>query len=371
MKTKRTSNFELLRIVALLIIIASHIHGHCINIQLQGNYYSDIFGHPLFYSELGILAIIAPMGVIGNAIFILISGYFMASKPAENINLIASAKKLLTQLFYAIILLTAGSLAIVAYDTLQGGQNSSLIVDLQELKVIAWFPGYYFLILLIARLFLNKYLQSLDKNKYITLLVSLFSLTQFMWTVKVIQGLGYGFDTLITGLLLYSLGGYIRQYNPFDKIRSWVLVIVILGSNLAFYISFYLMTIKSIGVNNVQEDNFVQTIPDYTNYSLPVLMIGLCLFELFRRLPSFYNKTINWVGSATFMIYLLHDTALFQGIWKKQAWLPLLQESVLKCIITLIIYVVATFIVGVVAYLIYALLFKIIESEKFQKVINK
>lgn len=73
---------ELLRIIAMIMIIAYHIFRHCIYIQLidinsittLGNGW---FSYPSFFKRLCILAIISPMGQIGNAIFLIVFGYFM------------------------------------------------------------------------------------------------------------------------------------------------------------------------------------------------------------------------------------------------------------------------------------------------------
>lgn len=76
-KKERNSNIELLRIVAMMMIIIFHIIHHCVRNQLPN---SVIFNSPEIFKELSIPQIIATMGSIGNAIFILISGYFMANR---------------------------------------------------------------------------------------------------------------------------------------------------------------------------------------------------------------------------------------------------------------------------------------------------
>lgn len=76
MKKQRSSNFELLRIVAMFMIVLYHIYIHCISGQLTDGG-TGLFTTPQFSKKLTILALIAPMGMIGNHIFILISGYFI------------------------------------------------------------------------------------------------------------------------------------------------------------------------------------------------------------------------------------------------------------------------------------------------------
>lgn len=84
-KKVRSSNIELLRIVAMLMIVIYHIVCHCVipqltdsaSIERMGNGYFNV---PAFYKKLLIVDLIDPWGQISNAIFILISGYFMVSK---------------------------------------------------------------------------------------------------------------------------------------------------------------------------------------------------------------------------------------------------------------------------------------------------
>ena len=88
-KKYRSSNMELLRICAMLMIILFHIVRHCVSIQLTdggsiARWGNGLFNYPAFYRKLLILVSIMPLGIIANAIFILISGYFMINKKHEN-----------------------------------------------------------------------------------------------------------------------------------------------------------------------------------------------------------------------------------------------------------------------------------------------
>lgn len=82
---KRNSNIEILRIVAMYMIIIFHIVCHCVVVQLTnpgslGRSSAGCFDYPVFYPRLMILNCIMTFGIIGNAIFMLISGYFMVDR---------------------------------------------------------------------------------------------------------------------------------------------------------------------------------------------------------------------------------------------------------------------------------------------------
>lgn len=65
----------------MVMIIAYHIVHHSVNVQLtdadsiarMGN---GFFNHPVFYKKLLILVAVMPLGIVGNVVFVLITGYF-------------------------------------------------------------------------------------------------------------------------------------------------------------------------------------------------------------------------------------------------------------------------------------------------------
>ena len=68
-----------------------------------------VFCQYCMYKKLLILASVSPMWQIGNGIFILISGYFMANK-GKDIDLTKMSKKLLIQMGFTSITLTVMSM---------------------------------------------------------------------------------------------------------------------------------------------------------------------------------------------------------------------------------------------------------------------
>ena len=219
-KKIRSTNIEILRIIAMLMIVIYHIVYHCINVQLNGGdsiikISSTLFNNPVFYKKLFMLNGIMTWGLIGNSLFLLISGYFMINSKKE-IDINKIAKKLLLQLGFASITLVLFSTFIYKIHITE---KYIALIDISSFNTMAWFVGYYFLVILIAYLFLNKYLKKLTKKRYITFLIIVFALTQFDWINKIVNGLSYELFTLLSGLFFYSLGGYLNKYNPFKKVK--------------------------------------------------------------------------------------------------------------------------------------------------------
>lgn len=362
---KRSSNIELLRIFAMLMIIGYHICYHCVSVQLMDedsilSMQNGWFCHPVFYKKLLLVALMSPMGQMGNAVFILISGYFMVHK-GKNINLTSISKKLLLQSAFAVLMLCVASTLIYKVSTL-----SLKVIDFTAFNSSAWFVGYYFVVIVLAKVFLNNFLAGLDRDKYLMFLMVTFSLVQFKWSRELIgsisEGVEKGFGILLTGIFLYSLGGYIRKYNPFDKIKTWAVVAVIICICLLICSIFYAETANEIRNYNPDDGEiFYQTIHEFGNYSFVPVCLGIAFFELFRRLKTPSSRIINYLGASTFMVYLLHDNGFFYRIWDTQDWITLLYNNPILYVLKYAGWILGTFALGVVVYSLF------LSVEKFAK----
>lgn len=355
---------ELLRIVAMLMIIAYHVFLHCINIQLTDtNSISTIgnswFSYPSFFKKLCILAIISPMGQIGNAIFLIISGYFMIDK--KTIDLTKISKKLLFQLGFATTILGLTSLFFYKYVV----SIPIKLVSFNSFNEISWYIGYYFIIIVLANIFLNKYLNKLKQKNYTMFLITLFALIQFSWSISILKNICNGLEILCTGIFLYAIGGYIKKYNPFNSIKLWVIIAIIIIINIIVIGNFYINTANNIiEYTSGFKDTFAQYIPLYENNQFVHVILGTTIFELFRRIKIPNSKFINFIGASTFMVYLIHDNIFAYEIWKLKDWITLLYESSTKFIVSFNIWILMTFTIGVISYCIYLLLGKILEILK-------
>lgn len=357
---QRSSNLELLRIVAMLMIVAYHIYDHCIGIQLTDPSWISKLGNewvcvPRFSKKLCLLALIQPMGLTGNAIFFLISGYFTADKPSVDLTKIS--KKLIFQLAFAAIVL--GAVSIYAY---RNGTDFPLKpVQFGAFNWMSWYVGYFFIVMVIAKVFLNSFLAKLSAKNYVMFMAALFAIVQFSWSRGVISNLSNGLETVCIGVFLYSFGGYVRKYDPFKSVRLWVIFAAVITINLIVLGNFYIST-----ANNILEFNqnggstFIQSIPCYENYQIIPVTLGIALFELFRRIKAPNNPAINFIGASTFMVYLIHDNRLFYEIWKTQNWLSVLHETPLYFVVKYFVWTVATFAVGVLCYCLFLLLSKLL-----------
>ncbi len=355
-KKERSSNFELLRIFAMLMIIAYHICKYAVMYQITDKtslalMENALFTRPIFYKKLMLIFVISPFGKIGNAIFLTISGFFIIKKGSQ-INIVHSIKKLVCPLFFVAFFLTLVSFISAPFV----GEKFHLV--LQEINVansMCWFVGYYFLVVLFAYLFLNKYLLGLDRKKYTTFLLVLFAVLQIYWSAKIVNAFANGLSDLLTGVFLFSVGGFISLYNPFEKIKTSALLLSLLLFFVLVIISGYNISVNNIDtyLSSKTTDAFVPAFPYYDEHNFIPLVAGIIIFELFRRIKMPNSKIINFISSSTFVIYLAHDNTYIHSVWKTIDWSSLLYYSPLKFIITYAIVVLLTFLFGFIVYLLY------------------
>lgn len=357
-KKGRASNIELLRVVAMFLIIIYHIVYHTVGQQLSDPesvrfMHNGVFNYPFFYPQLLIPEAIMPLGIVGNVIFILISGYFMIEKGKE-IALGPVAKKLLLQLGFAAVLLVIGTPLVY----LLMGSRLIRMVGITRFNGMSWFVGYYFLVIVIAALFLNQFLRKLPKKTYITFLLIIFGIMEFGWSSDLLEDLASGLEVLIGGVFFYSLGAFIRLYDPFGKLRTWVFPTLIAATYILILISSFNKTQTEADLYSLadSEDPFYHTLTVYSNTSIVVVIIGVCVFELFRRISIPENRGINYLGKCTFMIYLIHDNRFFYSLWGLTDWMTELGTRPGMFVSDLLKWALYTFGIGVAAYSLYRLM---------------
>ena len=153
-ENNRSSNYELLRIFAMLMIVACHYscHGirHCLNPEMSDLWQDGIQLHKFFTSFL------INGGGIGNGIFFMLTGFFMCDKEYK----IRRILKLLAQVyFYSFLTLFAWALIRILhiYDFPELSKISQMMFFINAMIPITsgawWFiQTYCVLFLFIPRL---------------------------------------------------------------------------------------------------------------------------------------------------------------------------------------------------------------------------
>lgn len=291
---RRSSNIELLRIIAMVMIVAHHISVH------SGFVYpSEIVSFTRLWVQLLQLG-----GKIGVNIFVLISGYFLITSSSVKTNKVI---KLWLQIF-------TYSAGIFLMFVLFGSQPLSKGVFLKNLAPVTharwWFASSYFVLYLLSP-FINRMLNSFGKKEYQRFLVLLF----LCWCiVPTLFNQKLESNPLLWFVFVYSLAGYVRLHADVAVIRSRR---CILGA-LAVMAFTYSLTVLCDLLG--RESAFFASHTTYLHelQTLPVLLSALLMFVGFANSDMRYIPAVNTVASATFGVYLIHDNGLLRPfLWGK------------------------------------------------------
>lgn len=357
----RKSNFELLRILAMMMVIAHHITIHCFRIQLEDkNLFplGECFNKAAFFKELLLPQLFMPAGKIANIVFILITGYFLIDK---KINIYKQIKKVFSQAIFAVPIVVIGS---YLYYRLHSGLFSG-IQTFDNLNNDYWFIGYYLGIILVASVFLNPFLNRIEKNEYIVYLTVFFSIFSLAFLRNGISDISANLLTLSVGVFVYSLGGFIRLYNPFRNIRTTMLFLILMIVVSGFCINFYNHTIVNINfAKSNSMKGMYQSLIGYSEYSFLCLLAGVTLFEMFSRIRIGNNRIINGISSSTFMIYLFHDNNFIRNIWREMNWVEMCYYDFGRFVEFYFIWTVILFAMGICIYALYCMFIRLIDNKK-------
>lgn len=286
----RQSNIELLRIVAMIMIIIFHMAMHE-KAMYTGSTEKKIFS-----------IILSGLGLIGVNIFVLITGYFQIEKEFKTSKVL---KIWLQTVFYSIIIVFACQyFNIIKLDT------ETLVFAFMPVTYSRyWFISSYILLYIFSP-FINKFAKSLSKEEYkkfLILMTILFSITYtFMYRSAYTVGTGLG--NLAWLAYVYLLAGYIRLYGiKFLNNKKIVLALIIV------IFTVYELLLVIVKFANIK---YISGIFSSIN-SIFVLSLSVLIFGLFKNLHIKDSKIINYFGSVTLTAYLIHENYLSRDtFWK-------------------------------------------------------
>lgn len=308
-KRGRQLNYELLRILAMLMIV-------CLHYLSKGGFLGDAARSEI--SAAGYAAwLIEAFCLVAVNVYVLISGYFGSGSDTKDVlrRPFCIWKQVI---FYSVVI---GVIAI-----LTGIQK----VDIYQIFVYLfptvtehyWFATSY-IILCFFMPFLDKGVKELDKKSLEKLLGAFLLVFCLAKTVIPMQLAWdkYGYDAFWF-VTLYLTGAYIRRYGILfvnSRIKALVLYI---GSVLLIFASF--LVIRQIYFLTGSLGDFIQYAYTYNHLFCYLGAIGLFMAfcECFDKKAGYGNKRlerirkpIEFVSGATFGVYLIHEHINIRYLW--------------------------------------------------------
>ena len=96
-----------------------------------------------------------------------------------------------------------------------------------------------------------------------------------------------------------------------------------------------------------------------------IIAVAVSLFEIFKRISIPNSKIINFLGMGTFMVYLIHDNIFVHSLWGLKNWVLDLYDAPLLFLFDLLKWGGTTFASGIMVYIAYLLVGRILKASKW------
>lgn len=270
---KRESNFELLRIIAMMMVLLVHA-----NYLSLGRPTPEAISNAPFGSFIQSFA--QQLCIICVNLFILISGWFKIKVSFKGL-----ASFLFQILFYNVLIICAFSYTDYPISP------KLILVTLHNY----WFVPAYLILYAISPV-LNAFIDNGTSKQYLTAII-LFFLWEFFfgWATTIATDADSAFFnagySAISFIGLYLLAGFLRKHCPWRfniKAKSTILL-------------YLLFTIIPAVIFIVTKKKLQDT-----SYCSPFVIAASVLFFLTFEKIKFSNSFINSLGKSAFAIYLIH-----------------------------------------------------------------
>ncbi|MBR1677279.1 MAG: acyltransferase, partial [Clostridia bacterium] len=287
-RRERNTNFEWLRILAMIMIIFHHycVHGQ-IDLTEMGFINKAIY---YFFSSYGKLGVV---------IFVMLAGYFSCT---SKFNLKRLMFLWLEVFFYSVLWYVVS--CFIGIETFQ---IKKLLISFSVLLSSKyWFFTCYIALSIISPL-LNIIIKNTTQKQHFIICIVGGLVYSFIASVR--YGFLYG-NELITFIYLYMVAAYIRLYDGKHSLRFDIvgLIVVFIAEWCIRLFNKYIQLPLSFST--------------FAIHSTTTLFIGVFLISICKKIKPHYSKFINYVAASTFGVYLIHDS-----MYRKVLWVDIFNNS--------------------------------------------
>lgn len=323
MSLKRKSGIELLRILAIILIIGAHLSYHS-DFPLQSIQFS-VNKAWLLLLNLG--------GKFGVDIFVVISAYFLCEKTNNQYKKIINVW--LELLFYSI-------LTGVIYSMFSSMKISQCMTTLVRsfFPVITnqWWYATCYIVFLLFIPYINILIRNLKEEEFRKLVFIIIILYYIIPTI-LLDNTQFVFELgdLFSFFAIYIIVAYLKKYKD-NLINTKKTLVVAIGSY--FLLWFINLVISCIGFNW----GIVGRFASINNFFL--LISSVSIFYFFKNVEVKFEFIVMFISKSVFGIYLIHDSQIRSIIWETLNLKPLFESKLLIPISLLTI--AAVFCIGLI-----------------------
>ena len=305
-KIERESGVELLKIVAIFIIVLAHMT-QCLSRSDAYAFFIDLNQASMNPISL-VLNFFRPLGAFGNDLFFICSAWFLCDKKNIQRKKIAylEADIWLISVVILVVFLLMGVYHIKYMDIINA--------VFPTLTNSYWYTTCYMMILLVAP-WMNLILQKMSEKELLSVSL-LFGIGFFlMQTFADFLGVILFFSNrLIQFVALYFIIAYFKLYR-LDFVNNRKANIVTLLIGVVGWVAFVL-SLNFLGERLSVLSSF--KIWD-KNHNIFLVIAAFSLFCLFRGI-RFKNPVVNYLSGLSLLVYLLHENVLVRKYLLPDCW---------------------------------------------------
>lgn len=300
-KKPRMANLELLRCIAMMMVVVLHFLG-------KGNLLEDISGPSM--SGTGYLAwFLEALCIVAVNVYMLISGYFLCSSSFKPGRLL----QLMLQLwFYSI---GVGLLAVVFGIVPAGEVNTHYFLSLLfpvSMEHYWFMTAYVFLYLLLP--FIGSGISKMTKKQMQTaiwLLLFVFCILKSILPVR-LEADAKGYDC-IWYLCVFLTAAYIRRFGLRFTEKKRNSLLLYLGSAAAVWAE--LFALRTVYLKTGSMQHILQISLEYNHVFVFAASVGLFCFFLKIRISGRFAGFVKKIAPYTLGVYLLHENIGIRYVW--------------------------------------------------------
>ena len=313
----RNTGIDLLKIVAILLIIISHIVQTLCTIPIipiEGTYLINLENSTNDVSIL-ILGLLRGAGALGNNIFFVCSAYFLIDrkrvKKEKIISLLSDVwfiSAIIFSTFYIIVKIITPPKILLS----EAPIPFSIVIQqfLPSLFANNWYISCY-IIFYPTHVILNKIIDSFEQRQ-------LLSVSLILFIIYVVLNFLHSFlfpSILILWLTIYFVVAYLKRYMPkcMDSIK---LNLVLLS--LAVLVQLFIVSLTNY--LGFRIDFFYGKLLHWVKNENPFYIImAISSLNIARKL-NIYSKLITKISSLALLIYIIHENFMIRNYIRPMIW---------------------------------------------------
>jgi len=295
----KLSGIELLKVVAIFIIVISHVVQTLTSWEQPWTVdISAAINDPATF----IIAILRYSGALGNIIFFSCSAWFLLDKDKTNY------QKVMRMLLDIFVISVLWLIPILIWK--QGNLDSMDIVRslLPTIFFNNWYMTSYILFCLLYPA-LNLLINHMDQRKHLIVATIMFLAALGVTIAMKIPSLA----TIAIWVVVFFVMGYFKRYGQKVCDNKTLNIIVLISAVILHIVVVFVSNLAFIKYGQLGALRW----NDNGNFLFWV--IAFCSLNL-MRMTKFTNKVINYVSGLSMLIYLIHENILFRNYIRPLIW---------------------------------------------------